>query len=643
MLRILFVLSVFFFDQSSACVVPGEELLTLLQAHFRFVNFLTINVIQSGSCTQQIHNTANTLIKLLLKGQFEWTLQIQEIFLPPCFTHDTQQDVSFDASTNSQITVTEDILKLKKYSTEPGNGYLFIIWSPEKFEEFLDHHTSLAVPKSRCTYSILFVISSANTCGTIRKQIEHLMRRLWADFNLVNIIIQAPCSCQDATFIYRPFVKTRDSWGTLQSYTFQQITQNPTLLVTSLRNLNHFPVRVSLFEKLPTALQAVPNMLKFNPIYQDLSVSKEFAGSDGLLVGTLVQYLNFEAVVDPDLPRLYGHVLQNGSVIGVLALVLNGKSDYGANRRILSYYPVDGFEFTVAYSSDKISAVVPKSLKVPRGLSIFNCFDKLSWVLIFVVSFVCVFFWYLISRDNLYNTLKEIYSLLVGMSVQIVPSSYQTFFLTSCMIFNLIIFGVIQGSLFTDFTTPSYYPEINTVEEVDKSQLPIMTYVWLLIKDNSSQLLNRLKVKSIPESANMYEIVALYKNVVSIDRKFDVEVAIRTQFTGDDGVPLLHMVKEDIATFLLSCIVPKGSPYLLMFNNVITSMFEGGFIKKWDNDVVESIMVERINRMISAKKFKAFSLDDIQAAFYITGVGYVCSVVAFVGEIMKNKFREQQF
>ena len=78
-----------------------------------------------------------------------------------------------------------------------------------------------------------------------------------------------------------------------------------------------------------------------------------------------------------------------------------------------------------------------------------------------------------------------------------------------------------------------------------------------------------------------------------------------------------------------------------MINNVITRMFEGRFIRKWGNDVVESVMVERINRMISAKNVKAFSLNDTQAAFNVIAVGYVCSVMVFVSEIMKNKFRLQ--
>ena len=70
-------------------------------------------------------------------------------------------------------------------------------------------------------------------------------------------------------------------------------------------------------------------------------------------------------------------------------------------------------------------------------------------------------------------------------------------------------------------------------------------------------------------------------------------------------------------------------------------MLEGGFIRKWDNDVVGSVMVEQINRMISTKKVKAFSLNDTQAAFNVIAVGYVCSVMVFVSEIMKNKFRLQ--
>jgi hypothetical protein len=67
---------------------------------------------------------------------------------------------------------------------------------------------------------------------------------------------------------------------------------------------------------------------------------------------------------------------------------------------------------------------------------------------------------------------------LVGTAVKAVPNFARSFFLTACMVFNIIIIGVIQGSLFTNFSTTMFYADINTLQELDESELPIAMMLW---------------------------------------------------------------------------------------------------------------------------------------------------------------------
>ncbi|XP_063907904.1 uncharacterized protein LOC135126046 [Zophobas morio] len=571
-------------------------------------------------------------------SDFGATFIVKKKFLALPSISETRDDNYIDVIDNIKGSVhVKRNNKVKMSTTDAGEGHLMIMWSPQEFVAFLDQDNSTIVSKSRSTYALLFLISTTTSCTTIRTQVDHILDRLWTNFSILNVIVQAPCSCGRQVFIYRPFAKTKKSFGTLRTYVIEDVIKNPNLILNPLNNLNKFPLKISLFERVPSSVRNVPTLLKLDKNYQDLSLSGGFVGSDALLVATFAKYHNFEPKIAKNLSRGFGHVHPNGSVGGVLAEVLKKTSDYGANRRLLGHEP-HGYEFTVPYSSDKICAVVPKSEKVPRGLSIITCFDKLSWVLFFVMSVVCAIFWFFVRRDNIIKVLQQVYSYLLGVPSKVVPSTHQMVFLTSCMILNVVVLGVIQGSLFTDFTTFTYYTEINTLVEVDRMELPIMTFVWLIINDSNSQILKNLKRKSIPESDDMWDIVAYHRNVVVIDRQFDVEVALRTNFTGRSGVPMLHIVDESISTYFLACIIPQGSPVLLIFNEIIVRMFEGGFILKWDSDVVDSLMIERINQTNVEEEFKAFRLEDMQVAFYVVAIGYVSSVAAFLAEILKSKF-----
>lgn len=45
--------------------------------------------------------------------------------------------------------------------------------------------------------------------------------------------------------------------------------------------------------------------------------------------------------------------------------------------------------------------------------------------------------------------------------------------MTSCLLANLIITGTFQGTLTTSFSTVTYYKDINTLQELDATGLPI--------------------------------------------------------------------------------------------------------------------------------------------------------------------------
>jgi hypothetical protein len=625
------------------CATNNDNFFTTYEKHFSLVNFLTITILQTDKYKQEVNELVEEFLKLLKSSEFaNYGIRIEEKF----FTGSTKNRRSrryakFPRSEETGGSTfhadgTEDVVKAKKLTTSSGKGYMIIVWNPDVLGDFLDTYGTVVVPKPSATYALLFAFPSYN-CKVLANQMHHTLRHFWTNHNILDVIAQAPCSCaSDQIYIYRPFVKVKNSWGATQNYTAKQVQNNSHLIANTLSNLNRFPLRIALFEKSPTAIKVLPKLLRANPIYKNLSWSKGFAGSDALLLGTIAEHLNFDPIVDKMPPFNFGNVFPNGTITGVIAMVINKQSDFGVNCRLMSYYPVDGFAYTVPYSSDKISIAVPKAAKVPRWHSLFACFDKLSWILILVASVLCCVFWYFIRNSSFAKTVWEMYSFLMGIPYKVVPSTGQIFFLTSSMIFNVVVLGIVQGSLFKAFTTTTFYPDVDTLEDVVESGLPIMAFSWFIVRGENSSVIKKLKERSMPITDDRFDLMAYQRNIAAIDRRLDLEIQIKTKYLASDGVPLLHIVSENLASLHTTSIVPSDSPYLIAFNKIIRRVFEGGLTSKWYNDVVDSMFIESVMKMLNHQEFKSFSLADIQTAFYVIGCGYIASTILFLCEFFSK-------
>ena len=110
-------------------------------------------------------------------------------------------------------------------------------------------------------------------------------------------------------------------------------------------------------------------------------------------------------------------------------------------------------------------------------------------------------------------------------------------------------------------------------------------------------------------------------------------------YTNHEGLPQLHVVDECVFTGMVINIVPKGSAFLTVFDSLIIKMMEGGLTKKWNRDVVDALVAEKMMALErNHTKSRPFSLQDVQIAFYIISFGYVVAFLVFVCEVSSRKF-----
>ncbi|KAH0815784.1 hypothetical protein GEV33_007007 [Tenebrio molitor] len=465
----------------------------------------------------------------------------------------------------SDETTIETTMKIKRLSSDSLKGYFIIAWDVDTLHQLLDHNYQMVVPESRATYSLHFVFTSSESCQGVKYELSDILRRFWTDYNVVNVIGQTTCSCvSQQVYIYRPFI------------------------------------RIAVFERVPSAVQELPKLLNNHPIYKNLSPKVAPANQKG----------NF------------GLVLPNGTVTGVLGDVFNRRVVYAANSRFLADYTASELEFTVPKLAEEMCIVVPKAAKLPSWVSVMNSFTGPTRFVILLTSIICTMFWYWISSKPFAKASWIMFSILLGTPTKLVPRTGEFLFLATCMVFSIIILGVFQGSLFKNYTTTTYYADIDTLEEIDQSGLPVAMPAWRFVKADSD-LMRRLLNKTIPKSEDSIDFVAYQRNIAMCEVKSYAQFFMKTRYVDNDGLPLLHIVDECLATFLLGTVMPKDSAFLTVFNNVITQVTEAGLTVKWNNDIVASLTVEK---MISLNRnrptTKPFKLYDVQTAFYVVILGH---------------------
>lgn len=614
------------------------------ESYFTMAESVTITSLITNMEKDIILDFTNNLIAYI-SSNFHSYLIINNIQVNETIAINLTKTVRFRApnlvyqkSTEKHINYTMSFSFIAKYL------YLTIAWNENAMEQFLNGKSHYCVGKKRALHLIFFITLENVSCTKHSTIIDDVLIRYWDEFNVLNVVAQAPCLCE-SIYIYRPFdrIAAMKSWGVVYVYNSVDVIEYPHLLLNNLTNLHKFPLEVALFERKLTSQKNPPRIIFNNPIYQ--YTNDNFYGVDASVLKNLAEKLNCSLKIVKAWEEYYGEVMENGTISGSLGLIANNQAQLAANGYYIKYYGTNDVEFTVPYSNDETCVIVPKSQRIPQWMVLFICFKWTVWLGIFITILTITIFWYILKRYELKTSLNKAWleSWAIFLSVpQNISITYTglRIFLAICMIFNMIIVNLFQGSLFKSYTTISYYADINTLKELDDANILIKTSLRIFDK-NQSELFKRLAMKTsvnLQLSMSSMDLAAHSQSVACVERKTDAKVFLKTKYLNDDGLPLLHIVSECPVSYFMAYIVPKGSPFLPIFNRIISRFLESGLIEKWYNDIVDSMIMEmQFKHPKNIEILKPFKLHDVQTGFLILVFGLFVALIVFSVEFYLGK------
>jgi hypothetical protein len=552
-----------------------------------------------------------------------------------------------DTAGTFENNATKNILTSS--ATRFAASYSLLVVSEDIDNVFKYAETSGRLRLSDIPIFILLIKKIDDNCSDeFVSSIEYssLFKYLWRLHQTANVIVfvKSLNSCEDEILIYNPFIQMDGSArGQIYKYSYTGAVDKYFQSVSW--NLRGYPLRVAMFPTEVTAIKVCTNGTGG-------SSSCTFRGRDGLILDELAKYMNFNpCIVTPSDNVSNSLEFVNGTVTGPLRDIANRKIDIAMNSRNMKVSHVADVDYvTPVIHFGMMCVLAPKAPKVPLWISLFRCFSIALWATLVVTYILSAILWYgfpkFSSSDHLQKHIHWSRALCDVLNI-LLPTLFtkicsfrndsQRIFVASCLFFSIVITTVFQGSLFFKLKNPSYYKDVDTLEELDQSGLPIITtfenlYDVFDVIDTTTgkRLSKRLSIFALTDE-ELLEIIergnsSLLMSLIGIEMLFK---------TYSRHARLVHRVQECPAAYFQSYMVPSGSPYLKAINALVGRMFEAGLTYKWYYDALYLNSLPQY--ILSANsdmhlRQKAFSLCDMLIAFIILIFGLILSGLIFLTE-----------
>jgi hypothetical protein len=300
----------------------------------------------------------------------------------------------------------------------------------------------------------------------------------------------------------------------------------------------------------------------------------------------------------------------------------------------------DKLEFTESHFTDTYHWYVPRALPRPQWTAVARVFVLSSWILSFSAVILSALLMRYLSRnlpltvpqDGTYrstaNCLSISCSVMLGVSVPTLPLSNPL----RVVFFFLVVFCMAVNSMFQSYVTsllvePGFQHQMDNFEELTESSLKVFVserIEWYLYYTDIEEK------RIIPHNDTNSSMQMFYENrnsaiFLSSSKISYLFSSIQNKY---------HALSDNSLQLHSIMLVKKGWPFLKQTNRVITRRVEGGIPNKIMNGIISSKPYGhgRVGVRNPVAENSSLSVEQLQVAFLILGVGLCVSLLAFVVE-----------
>ncbi|XP_063242511.1 uncharacterized protein LOC134542292 [Bacillus rossius redtenbacheri] len=178
------------------------------------------------------------------------------------------------------------------------------------------------------------------------------------------------------------------------------------------------------------------------------------------------------------------------------------------------------------------------------------------------------------------------------------------------LVLNILVGNSYQGSLTSVLTTPHYYPDMNTIDELMQSELGITAMATfngmdLDLSDTDDEYMFELlrRVVFVRDLQEAMRMVAVHRNACRFTESNVAILEARQPEWISDGQPLTHIIKDCAFRLPVSYFASSASsPFLARFSTLVQRLVSGGLYIKWFDDFTQESQKAFLRELSKAKQ-----------------------------------------
>lgn len=490
----------------------------------------------------------------------------------------------------------------------------------------------------------IFIFKNANI-----SRVEDFFVKAWSDYKMLNLLGILQTDDDFEFIIFNPFIPKPIGTGRGVFYHFESSEwENANFIIKNrLRNLHGYSIEV-VNSGLPR--------FDYIPVYNSYGQLVRYTLMDGCIFTVLKTIMKFKPIFYQPSSFNDSQLVINKKISKVQNIIENDKVDISGIISVIQSLDTKNLLFLQNVDILKICYLVPKKIvEVNFIVSQFNIIDvpvQLLTIgtLIVLITFLIVSK-YISSKmgrksASIGYNIMIIWQIINSASVNNLNQQKNRFILLLVMLYSLVMCCLYQGILIDKLMQESRVNEINTLSDVDKSGLKIISTIPDVFKPSSPEEAdeNLLLYRLYKKHHYNPDIVSIMYRLMH-DRNISTVLQIRhaqwIQILNNDkktGKSVFHIVQEPALYFHRSFMVPKTSPYREIMNEAILYANEFGFYNLGHNEG-ELLLLNSIYDRVKAGFYNiettvVITLDHIWPMCVVLGISYTVTIFVFLLEIL---------
>ncbi|XP_066950655.1 probable glutamate receptor [Macrobrachium rosenbergii] len=412
--------------------------------------------------------------------------------------------------------------------------------------------------------------------------------------------------------------------------------------------------------RMTVAILELWPFVKFDKVLKDGTVEAQ-SGSDILILNTISSLLNFTYRLVTPGDNTWGFPQPDGTINGMIGMVARrevafaicGISIHELRKRVVDY--------TTMYSQGflRIFSRAPKQKN--RALAVLSPFTLQVWIgiTISVLGTATVLslqskLLQLLRMERALNASEYYFNIFRSLVAQgnLIKAKLwsQRFILYFWYLFCLINAALYSGMLTAVITVPEFETPIDALTDLARAVKDGFT-LGVTRETTNEYIFKRATGGIYKEVWDLFNHKDRSKSFVDkpttgmkwiLEKKF---VFIWYDILGKNaaeglGRSKFHISRESFFPDNFAIPIPPGAPYKEPFDKILLKVIEGGLIMKWENDAFRRTAKPKILDE-DTRKFSAFTLKHLQAAFFLLILGFLLAVTALFLEVLVTNLASQ--